>query len=88
VAERIGNLLRRMGKSRQLMAITHLPQVAAKGHDHFSVRKYEENGRTVTDVVRLNQMEREEEIASLMSGKERSASAIATAKELMKDHGN
>lgn len=87
VAERIGSMLRKMGAHRQLLAITHLPQVAAKGHAHLSVRKTDENGRTVTNVVRLNESERETEIASLMSGKELTAAALATAKELL-HHGN
>lgn len=88
VAERIGIMLRRMGVSRQLLAITHLPQVAAKGHAHLSVRKSDENERTVTQVVPLNQEQREKEIAALMSGKELTAAALATAKELLLHHGN
>jgi len=87
VAERIGSMLRKMGAHRQLLAITHLPQVAAKGHSHLSVRKSEQQGRTVTHVVRLSEIERETEIASLMSGKELTAAALATAKELL-HHGS
>lgn len=86
VAGRIGLLLRKMGQSRQLMAITHLPQVAASGHSHLSVRKSEEDGRTVTEVVPLNVDRRREEIARLMSGKELTAAAIDNANELMKSH--
>jgi len=86
VAGRIGLLLRKMGGSRQLMAITHLPQVAASGHNHLSVRKSEDDGRTSTEVVPLSLEERREEIARLMSGKELTAAAVENANELMKSH--
>jgi DNA repair protein RecN (Recombination protein N) len=86
VAGRIGLLLRKMGGSRQLMAITHLPQVAASGHNHLSVRKSEDDGRTSTEVVPLSLEEKREEIARLMSGKELTAAAVENANELMKSH--
>lgn len=88
VAGRIGLLLRKMGESRQLMAITHLPQVAASGHVHLSVRKSDVNQRTVTEVVRLNESDRKVEIAKLMSGKELTEAAINNANVLLESHGN
>ncbi len=88
VAGRIGLLLRKMGESRQLMAITHLPQVAASGHVHLSVRKSDVNQRTVTEVLRLNESDRKVEIAKLMSGKELTEAAINNANVLLESHGN
>jgi len=88
VAGRIGLLLRKMGESRQLMAITHLPQVAASGHVHLSVRKSDVNQRTVTEVVRLDENDRKVEIAKLMSGKELTDAAIENANVLLESHGN
>lgn len=83
VAQKMGNLLRRMGESRQLIAITHLPQVAAKSQAHFKVEKFEQNGSTESIVRKLNQEESIEEVARLMSGEVISKSALETAKSLI-----
>jgi DNA repair protein RecN (Recombination protein N) len=88
VAGRIGLLLRKMGDKRQLMAITHLPQVAASGHAHLCVKKSIIENRTVTEVVTLSTAERKIEIAKLMSGKEVTEAAIENASNLLVSHGN
>ncbi|MDX1652526.1 MAG: DNA repair protein RecN [Brumimicrobium sp.] len=83
VAQKIGEHLREMGNHMQLMAITHLPQVAGKGTSHIRVDKREEGGTTKTLLTQLNKEERIEEIAKLMSGSEINSAAIENAKNLM-----
>ncbi len=86
VADRIGQLLRTMGSHRQLLTITHLPQVAAAGHHHLSVRKTSSGGRTVSTVVELNDIERQKEIAQLLSGESITQAALDNAQILMTQH--
>lgn len=83
VAQKLGELLHKMGRQMQLMAITHLPQVAAKGQSHFKVQKSSSAGSTVTEVHRLQDEERIFEIARLMSGEEITNAAVENAKALM-----
>lgn len=83
VAQKIGTLLQKMGTHFQLIAITHLPQVAAKATSHFKVEKEIENNRTSTMVLNLNPEERVEEIARLMSGEHITDAAKENAKALM-----
>jgi len=68
-AQRVGEKLRNLAKSHQIICITHLPQIASNGNCHFSVEKKISKGRTITNVKKLNYEERVEEIASLISGK-------------------
>lgn len=83
VAQKIGNTLKKMGESMQVIAITHLPQVAAKGGQHLRVIKSDDGEVTKTQVLELTQNERVEEIARLMSGDEIKEAAISNAKALM-----
>ncbi len=83
VAQKIGMLLKKMGKQFQLMAISHLPQVAAKADFHFIVEKSSDGKRTETSVRTLNHLERIDEIARLMSGEQITDSARENAKALM-----
>jgi len=83
VAQKIGTLLQKMGAHFQLLAITHLPQVAAKASIHFKVEKEVENMRTKTTVTVLGNDERVEEIARLMSGELITDAAKENAKALM-----
>ena len=83
VAQKIGNLLRNMGENLQLLAITHLPQVAGKAQNHFKVEKAIVNNLTRTNVRALSDVERVEEIARLMSGEEINEAALLNAKALM-----
>ncbi|TNE54171.1 MAG: DNA repair protein RecN [Bacteroidetes bacterium] len=84
VAEKIGRLFSKMGERQQLIAITHLPQVAAKATQHFKVLKQMNGQETSTEVVAQNQEERVVELARLMSGEEVSESALKHARELMR----
>lgn len=83
VAQRIGQILYKMGQSMQIFAITHLPQVAGKGQNHWKVAKSDEKGVTLTNVLSLNLEERVEEIARLMSGDNINSAALENAKALM-----
>ncbi len=83
VAQKIGSLLKKMGQNLQLIAITHLPQVAGKADFHFKVEKTNNDSRTRTHVKALNEEERVEEIARLMSGEEINEAALLNAKALM-----
>lgn len=85
VAQKIGTVLQRMGKTMQVFAITHLPQVAGKGENHWKVTKNALTGVTVTEVVPLNLNQRIEEIARLMSGENINEAALLNAKALMEN---
>lgn len=79
VAERMGKLLRTMGTNRQLFAITHLPQVAAKAQGHLKVTKEDIHDRTITKVKPLTDEDRILEIARLLSGEEIKSEAVQQA---------
>ncbi|ACZ24608.1 DNA repair protein RecN [Veillonella parvula DSM 2008] len=83
VAEKILNLSR----TNQVFCITHLPQTASIAKQHYHLSKIEEDDRTISTLVVLNEEERVTQIASMMSGKGMSATALAAAKELI-DHFN
>jgi len=83
VAQKIGSVLKKMGMHMQVMAITHLPQVAGKGMHHWKVQKSSAAGKTLTKVVSLNETERIEEIARLMSGENINEAALENARTLM-----
>lgn len=83
VAQKIGVVLQKMGAKMQVFAITHLPQVAGKGMQHWKVQKVSAKGSTLTEVVELNQNQRIEEIARLMSGENINEAALLNAKALM-----
>jgi DNA repair protein RecN (Recombination protein N) len=82
VAQKIGSLLQKMGQHFQLMAISHLPQVAAKAAYHLKVEKEIVANKTATKVIQLTEDESIQEIARLMSGEVITAGAIETAKAL------
>ncbi|MEX1054668.1 MAG: DNA repair protein RecN, partial [Rhodothermales bacterium] len=83
VASKVGASMHELSASHQIIAITHLPQIAARGDVHFLVEKYVEAGRTKTRIRRLEQDLRAEHVASLMSGAEVGESALETARELL-----
>lgn len=83
VAQKIGTVLKKMGAHMQVMAITHLPQVAGKGMHHWKVQKLSAQGQTLTKVVPLTENERIEEIARLMSGENINEAALQNARTLM-----
>lgn len=85
IASKVANLLKDIASKHQIISITHLPQIAAKGNHHLFVSKSMINGKTVTNVDALNEASRIEEIATMLSGKAPTPTAIKTAKELIKE---
>ncbi|GAA4302843.1 DNA repair protein RecN [Aestuariibaculum suncheonense] len=83
ISNKMGDIMLEMSKSMQVFAITHLPQVAAKGHSHFKVYKEDKDEVTHSNLVKLKHDERIVEIAQMLGGVEMSSSAIAHAKELL-----
>ena len=83
VAGVVGKKLRGIGETFQVLCITHLPQIAAAGHVHFHISKSVTNGRTQTQVVRLNESERVEELARMIGGAAPTDAARAAARELL-----
>lgn len=83
IAEQMGLMMRRMGDDIQVMAITHLPQVAAQGVEHFKVYKRDEGDRTVTHVEKLDHEARVSEIAAMISGSEVTGAARENARALL-----
>lgn len=85
IANSIGDLMNKMGETIQVVAITHLPQVAARGMNHFKVIKSENFENNIkTDIYELDNENRIEEIAGMISGKEITDSALKQAEELLK----
>ena len=87
VADRMGALICEMGKYMQVFAITHLPQVAAKGSAHYLVSKTidPESSRAETKIEKLSEDQRVLEVARMLSGSTLTDAAIANAKDLLKD---
>jgi len=83
VAEEIGNLMREMSADMQLIVISHLAQVAAKGNNNYKVVKQDVAGKTQSTIIPLNDKEKLNEIAQLLSGSKITEAALAQAKELM-----
>jgi len=87
VAEIVGQKLRALGASRQVLCVTHLPQVAAQGHAHYRVSKADRDGITHSAVQRLDAKQRQEELARMLGGVEISKEARAAAKRLLGNAG-
>ncbi|MDP2338022.1 MAG: DNA repair protein RecN [Bacteroidota bacterium] len=83
VALKMGQILEKMAFTVQVLNITHLPQIAAKGKHHYKVYKFDENDQTYTSIRKLTELERVEEIAEMLSGENYSATAMETARELL-----
>ncbi|MDE7437517.1 MAG: DNA repair protein RecN [Muribaculaceae bacterium] len=83
IADKMGAMMRSMSRDMQVMAITHLPQVAAKGNRHFKVYKRDEEARTVTRVSELKGDDRVREIAAMMSGSTVEDAALRNARILI-----
>lgn len=83
IASKMGEMMKKMAENHQILTITHLHQIAAKGDMHFFVYKDETSNRTETSIKKLSQEERVIKIAEMIGGKNPSESAIANAKELM-----
>ena len=83
VADIVGRRLRALGESRQVLCVTHLPQVASKGHTHYRVYKSSADGATESRVARLDADERTEELARMLGGVDVSQEARAAARKLL-----
>ena len=83
VAEVVGNLLRELGARHQVLCVTHLPQVAARGQHHFQVSKQNIKGKTQSSIALLQQPERIEEVARMLGGIKITSTTREHAKELL-----
>lgn len=83
IADKMGDMMKRMGKEMQVLAITHLPQVASKGDSHFKVYKTDNASRTVSHVKELDREGRERELASMLSGSKINEAALLNARTLL-----
>lgn len=83
IAMKLGKLMNTMAKKHQLIAITHLPQIAAKGNAHYFVYKDNSADKTISNIQRLDETQRIEEIAKMIGGAKPSKIALEGAKELL-----
>ncbi|TCK83343.1 DNA repair protein RecN [Albibacterium bauzanense] len=83
VAIKVGDLMKKLTENLQVIAITHLPQIASQGSSHFKVFKEEKTNHTQTNIQLLNPEERIQEIAQMLGGKDISETAFLHAKELL-----
>lgn len=83
VADTVGRLMKQLGRDRQVMAVTHLPQVAACADHHFVVAKAAQGGVTTSDVQPVQGESRVAEIARMLGGERRSGTSLAHAQELL-----
>lgn len=84
IADKMGEIMQRLSKSMQVISITHLPQIAAKGNSHYFVYKEETIQKTNTRIKQLSMEERIREIARMLSGATLTEASLANAKELLK----
>jgi DNA repair protein RecN (Recombination protein N) len=87
VAEIVGRLLRRLGEARQVLCVTHLPQVAAQAHAQLRVQKQAIDGQTYTEIAPLGEDTRVDEIARMLGGTEITATTRAHAAEMLRGAG-
>lgn len=83
VAEKVGLIMKTMSQNMQVINITHLPQVAAKGDHHYLVYKYDQEKESITDIKLLDSEQRVIELAKMLSGEELTEAAISNARELL-----
>ncbi len=83
VADRVGTIMEEMSKKMQVIGITHLPQIASKGHTHFVVYKKETDDAVSTHIKELNREERVNEVARMLSGAEVSSQAVENARVML-----
>ena len=87
MADKMGSIMQQMGSDMQVIAITHLPQIASKGYTHYVVYKEEKDEGTHTYMKKLSEEERVPEIARMLSGAETTAEAIENAKVMLGVNG-
>ena len=82
-ASKVGLMMQQLADNHQVIAITHLPQIATRGRQHYLVYKQVSDNQTYTHIKTLNTQEREQMLATMMSGENRTETAVATARELL-----
>lgn len=85
-AEIVGKLLRQLGERGQVVTVTHLPQVAAQGHQHLFVRKEQKRNSTRTCIDKLDYEGRVHEVARMLGGIELTEESLAHARRQLADH--
>lgn len=88
IAHKMGEIMKSIAQKRQVLCITHLPQIAVKGKNHFKVLKTEQKGKTLTKVYTLNSDERLTEIALMLSGANLTDAAIHNARQLLLENAS
>ena len=83
IADKMGLIMQQLSNKMQVLAITHLPQIAAKGSAHYYVYKEEQTDATITSIKKLTMPERIEEIASMLSGAETTVQALENARVML-----
>jgi DNA repair protein RecN (Recombination protein N) len=83
-ASKVGQMMRLLSEKHQVIAITHLPQIAARGDQHLLVYKQIIDNQTYTNIKQLDTQEREQTIATMMSGEKLTDAAVTTAREMLK----
>jgi DNA repair protein RecN (Recombination protein N) len=83
VAETVGRLMKRLGRDRQVLAVTHLPQVAACADGHLVVAKSLQDGRTLSRIAPVAGEARVAEVARMLGGQSLSGAGLAHAKEML-----
>lgn len=83
VASKMGDIMKKMSENMQVIAITHLPQIAAKGQQHLYVSKEDKNNITISRITELNDEERVTEIAKMLSNDVPGEAAYQNARELL-----
>jgi DNA repair protein RecN (Recombination protein N) len=84
IADKVGGIMDQLSRGRQVLAITHLPQVASRGRDHFVVYKEDAEDTTYTRIRKLRPDERIAEIAGMLSGEKVTEAALSNARELLR----
>lgn len=84
IADKMGDIMQELGAKMQVITITHLPQIAAKGKEHYFVYKEDTPERTVTRIKHLSEPERIQEVARMLSGASLTEASLANAKDLLK----
>jgi DNA repair protein RecN (Recombination protein N) len=82
-ADPVGRSLWTLARDHQVLCVTHLPQIAAYADAHYRIAKRERDGRTVTEIVRLEAADREAELAAMLAGAGGGEAALASARELL-----
>lgn len=86
-AEAVGRKLKTLSKAQQVLCVTHLPQIAVFADQHFAIEKREQHGRTKTTVRLLEEGERTEEVARMLSGAKLTDTSLKHAEQMLKDRG-